>query len=125
MMESIRANGVLVPILEILAGHNRINAVRIAGLSVVPAIVLENVPDDEALIYVIATNLTQRSFSDMAHSEKAAVIALQHSKLFSQGKRNDILNELKMLENPQDNKEAGTCAQVGVVDKVGKIGVER
>lgn len=120
MVESIRANGVLVPILvrqkdnvlEILSGHNRVNAAKLAGLDAVPAIVLENISDAEAWIYVVETNLMQRSFSDMSHSEKAAVIATQHGKLFSQGKRNDILRELKMLENPHEYKENVTCEQV-------------
>lgn len=132
MVESIRINGVLVPIIarktewmmEILAGHNRVNAARIVGLTAVPAIVLENVPDDEALVYVIETNLMQRSFADMAHSEKAAVIALQHSKLFSQGKRNDILRAMKMLENPDEYKADETSSQVEnkmtSIEKVGE-----
>ena len=80
-------------VLEILAGHNRVNAAKLAGLSEVPAIILENISDEEAWIYIIETNLMQRSFADMSHSEKAAVIATQHSKLFSQGKRNDIIND--------------------------------
>jgi ParB family chromosome partitioning protein len=121
MVESIRENGVLVPIIvrtkgdkqEILSGHNRVNAAKLAGLTHVPAILLGNISDEEALIYVIETNLLQRSFADMAHSEKAAVIALQHSKLFSQGKRNDILNELKMLEFPLNDSENETFHQVG------------
>jgi ParB family chromosome partitioning protein len=78
----------------------------------VPVIALENITDDEAWVYVIETNLMQRSFSDMAHSEKAAVIATQHRKLFSQGKRNDILKQLEMLENPHDNADNETYAQV-------------
>ena len=90
MVESIKANGVLVPIIvrkvgaafEILAGHNRVNAVKLAGLNEVPAIVLENISDEDALVYVIETNLIQRSFADMTHSEKAAVIALHHSKIW-------------------------------------------
>ena len=114
MVESIRQHGVLVPILvrrmgevfEILSGHNRVNAARLAGLAAVPCVVLENVSDADAWIYVIETNLMQRSFADMCHSEKAAVIAAHHSKLFSQGKRNDILAELKMLENPNGGKAA-------------------
>ena len=44
----------------------------------------------------------------MCHSEKAAVIALHHSKMFSQGKRNDILEQLEMLEKPLDTNENGT-----------------
>lgn len=120
MVESIRNNGVLVPIiarekgnqLEILAGHNRVNASRLAGMTAIPAILLKNVSDEEAWIYVVETNLMQRSFADMSHSEKAAVISVQHSKMFSQGKRNDILAELKALENPHETGENETCAQV-------------
>lgn len=110
MVESIKANGVLVPIIarkqegedeaEILAGHNRINAAKLAGHTTIPAIILEGISEDEAMVYVVETNLIQRSFSDMTHSEKAAVIAMHHNKMFSQGKRNDILEQLKALENP-------------------------
>jgi len=120
MVASIKANGVLVPIivrsigtvLEILAGHNRVNAAKLAGLAEIQAIIFENVSDEDAMVYVIETNLIQRSFSDMTHSEKAAVIALHHSKMFSQGKRNDILEQIKMLENPHEYKENGTSSQV-------------
>lgn len=121
MVESIRKNGVLVPIIvrrkdeafEILAGHNRVNAAKLAGLAEVPAIVMDDVSDEDAVVYVVETNLMQRSFADMAHSEKAAVIALHHSKMFSQGKRNDILEQLKMLQNPHEYKKNETMPQVG------------
>lgn len=133
MVESIRKNGVLVPvivrrigeILEILSGHNRVNASSLAGFSEVPVIVMENISDDEALMYVVETNLIQRSFADMAHSEKAAVIALYHSKMFSQGKRNDILLQLKMLENPHGNNGNETLSQketkLRTDEKIGKL----
>lgn len=107
MVESIRANGVLIPIVvqpvsggkyEILIGHNRWNASRLAGLPTVPAIIKEGLSEEEAEMYVIESNLMQRSFSDMKISEQAAVIAMRHSKMFSQGKRNDIIHELQMLE---------------------------
>ena len=131
MVESIRTNGVLVPIiarkvdttLEILAGHNRVNAAKLAGLSVVPTLVLENISDEDARVYVIETNLLQRSFSDMSHSEKAEVIALHHSKMFSQGKRNDIIEQLKLLENPHEYGENETCSQVANKAKsIAKVG---
>jgi len=138
MVASIRANGVLIPIivrrvddlLEILSGHNRVNAATLAGLDKVPTLILENISDEDAMVYVIETNLLQRSFSDMAHSEKAAVLVLHHSKMFSQGKRNDILEQIKMLENPDGCKDDGTCAQVEHKlksrDKVAKeYGLER
>jgi ParB family chromosome partitioning protein len=116
MVESVKANGVLVPILvrrtpdtrkyEILAGHNRENASRIAQKTTIPAIVLENISDEEALAIVIETNLMQRSFADMKHSEKAAVIAMHHAKMFSPGKRHDILRILEQMQDP-------TLPQVG------------
>lgn len=55
-------------------------------------------------MYVIETNLLQRSFSDLLPSEKAAVLALRYSEMFSQGKRNDIQRELEALEHSN-----GTC----------------
>ncbi|MCL2773624.1 MAG: ParB N-terminal domain-containing protein [Oscillospiraceae bacterium] len=121
MVASIKANGVLVPIivrkvdstLEILAGHNRVNAAKLAGFDEIPAIVYENISDEDAIIYVIETNLIQRSFTDMTHTEKAAVIALHHSKMFSQGKRNDILEQIEMLESPHEYKENETSSQLG------------
>lgn len=122
LTESVKANGILIPAIvrkietdengfeyEMLAGHNRQNAAVIAGLEVIPCIVKENITDEEAWIYVVETNVMQRSFTDMLPSEKAAVLALQYSKMFSQGKRNDIINELKQLENPDYIREKSTC----------------
>jgi len=122
MVASIKANGVLVPviarrvdnILEILSGHNRVEAAKLVGLDEVPTIIFEYVTDEDAMVYVVETNLIQRSFSDMCHSEKAAVIALHHSKMFSQGKRNDILAQLEMLEKPLDTNENGTLHPLDV-----------
>lgn len=107
MAESIKRNGILIPILvrqlnntyEILSGHNRVEAAKRIGLSAVPINILTNISDEEALIYVIETNLMQRSFADMFHSEKAAVISMHHSKMFSQGKRDKIQYELNKLQN--------------------------
>jgi ParB family chromosome partitioning protein len=106
MVESIRTTGVLIPIIvqpvsggkyEILIGHNRWNAGRFAGLTAIPAIIKEGLTEEETEMYVIESNLLQRSFSEMKISEQAAVIAMRHSKMFSQGKRNDIIRELEML----------------------------
>ena len=109
LVESIRNNGVMVPTVtrriknekskvEMLAGHNRLNAAKIAGLKTVPGTILENVADDDALGIVITTNLMQRSFLDMKHSEKARVINMRYEKLFSQGKRTEIIEALNSLD---------------------------
>ena len=83
-----------------LAGHNRMNAAQIAGMTDIPAIVKTDLTDEEAYVYVIETNVIQRSFTDLAPSEKAAVLSARYEKVISQGKRNDILREIE---------EIGTC----------------
>ena len=108
MVESIREHGVLNPVIvrkkgrgyEMLSGHNRQNAAKMAGLSEIPAIVKEGLSDEEAYVYVIETNVIQRSFTDLAPSEKAAVLSARYEKVISQGRRNDILHEIE---------EIGTC----------------
>ena len=114
MVESVRKNGILNPILvqptsngkyEILSGHNRVQSAKTVGLTTIPAVVKENLSEDEADVYVIETNLIQRGFNDLLISERASVLLSRHSKLFSQGKRNDIINELKKLENTISSSE--------------------
>ena len=108
MVESIREHGVLNPVIvrkkgncyEMLSGHNRQNAARLAGLTELPAIVKEGLSDEEAYVYVIETNVIQRSFADLAPSEKAAVLSARYEKVISQGRRNDVLQEIE---------EIGTC----------------
>lgn len=55
----------------------------------------------------------QRGFENLRISEQAAVIALRHSEMFSQGKRNDILRELALLENPNAEAEETTLNPLG------------
>ena len=65
MVESIRENGVLSPIIvqpdgdgyEILIGHNRWNASKLAGLTTVPVIVKTGLTDEEALLYTVESNV--------------------------------------------------------------------
>ncbi len=114
MVESIKTNGVMTPIVvqpvmngekyEILIGHNRWNASKIAGRETVPAIIKEGLTDEEAEIYVIESNLLQRGFNELKISEQARVLALRYESVFSQGKRNDIINELLELEGQPKQK---------------------
>lgn len=121
MVESISKNGILMPLIvrriyddpdyeyEMLAGHNRMNAGRLASLDGAWCLVKENLSDIDAWTYVIETNLLQRSFSELLPSEKAAVLAMHYSEMFSQGKRNDIIKELKLLENLDADGADATC----------------
>lgn len=115
MVESVKENGILNPIIvlkkedgayEILSGHNRVNAARLANLKTVPCIVKKHLSEEEAYTYVIETNLMQRSFSDLLPTEKALVLKLKYDKIASQGKRNDLKKEIEKLEQGIVEKES-------------------
>ncbi|GHV09085.1 hypothetical protein FACS1894217_12610 [Clostridia bacterium] len=106
MVESVKANGILVPIVvrplgdqyEILSGHNRVEAAKVAELEAVPAVVREGLSDDEALLIVTETNLIQRSFADMKPSERALALATHYGAMKKKsGYRSDLLEEIETL----------------------------
>ena len=114
MVESVKQNGILIPIIvqpidngesyEILSGHNRVNAAKIAGMNAVPAVIKEGLSEDEAELYVVMTNTNQRGFNELKISEQAAVLSMRRSKLFSEEKRNAIAEELAVLEGKTKKK---------------------
>lgn len=129
MVESIRENGILAPIIvqpcgkeryEILSGHNRVNAARIVGLHMIPSVVKEKLTAEEAEMYVVETNLMQRGFDNLRVSEQAAVIAQRHSSMFSQGKRNDIIRELQMLDETADSTFRPVGEKLNAGEAIGK-----
>ena len=129
MVESIKENGILNPIIalkketgsyEILSGHNRVNAARLADLKTVPCIVKENLSDKEAYTYVIETNLMQRSFSDLLPTEKALVLKMRYEKIASQGKRNDLQKEINNLEQGIIERENKTEDKTDSRKNIGK-----
>lgn len=112
MVGSIKTNGIIVPIIvrpldddiyEILSGHNRFEAAKVVGLDTVPAVVRDNLSDDEALLIVTETNLIQRSFTDLSHSERAAALSIHHEAIKNQGKRTDLINEIENLLKNNEN----------------------
>jgi ParB family chromosome partitioning protein len=123
MVESIRANGVLLPIVvrpaadgkyEILSGHNRVAASREAGYDSVPAVVREGLTEEEAMLIVTETNLIQRSFADLKHSERAVALATHYNAMKKKsGYRSDLLGEIKELTS-------SPLAKRFTMDKVGE-----
>ena len=105
MVESIKEHGILTPVIirkkdsgyEMLAGHNRQNAARIAGLKEIPAIIKENLTEEEAWIYVVETNVIQRSFNDLSVTERIAVLATRYDRVCGTKKREEIMEELHRL----------------------------
>ena len=130
MIASVKEHGILNPVIvqkidggyEMLSGHNRMNAAKLAGLKEVPAIVKTDLSEEEAFVYVIETNLMQRSFSDLLISEKAAVLKARYEKGACQGKRNDIVREIARLEGKE--LEDVTCGhsehKLNTRDSIGK-----
>jgi ParB family chromosome partitioning protein len=122
MVQSIKQNGILNPIIvrpsgaeyEILSGHNRTNAAKLAGLATVPAVIKTDLSDAEAEIYVIETNLIQRGFSDLAISEQAAVVAMRYSEMFNPEKVNAIREELQTLSSEKTKPSEAVGNEYGL-----------
>ena len=122
MVKSVQANGVLVPVIvrpidggdyEILSGHNRVAAAKEAGLGSVPAVVREGLGDEEAMFVVTETNLIQRSFADMKHSERAVAIANHYAVLKKKsGYRSDLIEVIEQLTSSPLAKRS-TMAKLG------------
>lgn len=132
MIKSIKDLGVIVPIIvrckgekyEILSGHNRVNAAKVAGFNKVPVLIRENIDDEEAILIVTETNLMQRSFTDMLYSERAVALFEHHKALKSQGKRTDLLIEIETMLKADEIKDEATSRLLGEkftsADKTGR-----
>lgn len=65
MIASVKEHGVLNPVIvqkldtgyEMLSGHNRWNAAKLAGIKEIPAIVKTDLSEEEAYVYVIETQV--------------------------------------------------------------------
>ena len=118
MVESVKEYGVILPIVVwktdndyiILSGHNRVEACKIASITEIPCVIKNDLTMEEATIIVTETNLMQRSFSDLSHSERAYTLEQHYKAMKKQGKRNDLLQEIGNLmlntisENSNENK---------------------
>ncbi|MFR4987302.1 MAG: ParB N-terminal domain-containing protein [Lachnospirales bacterium] len=107
MVQSIEEYGVLSPIIIwenngeyiILSGHNRVEASKILGIDEIPCIIKKDLTFEEATLIVTETNLMQRSFSDLSHSERAYILEQHYNAMKKQGKRNDLLQEIENISN--------------------------
>ncbi len=96
LAESIEKRGVIEPIcvrplpdgkMQILAGHNRVAAAKLAGLMTIPA-QIRMLDDNEAQILMVDSNLQHRE--KLLPSEKAFAYKLRMGALKCQGKRTDL-----------------------------------
>jgi ParB family chromosome partitioning protein len=110
---SIKEHGLLHPIIvrpiaggkyEILAGHNRVEASKLNGEPMIPAIIV-NVDDNRAAMIVVETNLRQRE--KLLPSEKAFAYKLQLDAIRHQGQKTE--NGIAETSNDADST---TCTQI-------------
>jgi ParB family chromosome partitioning protein len=87
---------------EILSGHNRYNAARSLGWTLIPAIIKTNLSDEEAERIVLDSNMNQQSFAEWTFSVQTKVIKMfskyikEHSQ---QGKRNDLNEDVTYVSD--------------------------
>ena len=95
LVESIKENGVLNPILvrevgdktfEIISGHRRKRAVELANMQEIPCIV-RKLTDDEAIVLMVDSNLQRE---EILPSEKAFAYKMKMEAMKRQGQRTDL-----------------------------------
>ena len=94
LVESIKANGILTPVLvrpddegtyEMISGHRRLHAAKRAGLLRIPAIVKE-MTNDDAVIAMVDANVQRE---EVLPSEKAFAFKMKFEAIRHQGKCTD------------------------------------
>lgn len=120
MVESIKSLGILLPIIVwekeeanyiILSGHNRKKAGIKAGLLKAPVIIKKNLTPEEAVLIATETNLMQRSFTDLKHSERAYCLAEHYKAMKKQGRRSNILCEIGEFLKMDKNTNTSSAIQ--------------
>ena len=119
MIRSIKLNGIIEPIVvrpmengkyQILSGHNRRLCGRLAGLKVFPCKIKEGLSDEEAMLYLVDTNLTQRK--EITPMERAKALLIRKNSytakkikakieydLFDNSDNVDIREKIQEIEN--------------------------
>ena len=117
LTESIRENGILNPLIvrpaendpgrsDIVSGHRRAHAARLAGIETVPAFVYP-LNRDQAAVLVVDSNLHRER---VLPSEKAFAYRLKMEALKRQGRRTDLTSsqlETKFRSDEQIGIDAG------------------
>lgn len=126
MVESIKENGVIEAIivrkkedgtLETLAGHNRVNASKLAGKTGIPADIRKNISDAEAKIIVTETNFLRRDFDDMLPSELAKSLKMQLDAYKELRRNQEYINAIESDSNTDGSKDKELLTQVVSVDR--------
>ena len=114
LVDSVKEQGILSPIIarplengeyEIISGHRRLFASKRAGLTEVPALIVE-MDRDNAAIALVDSNLHRDNISP---SEKAFAYKLKMEAMSRQGHRSDLTSG-QVVPKSDDNR---TSAEIG------------
>ena len=115
LIDSVKLSGVLTPVLlrvdsndeyEMISGHRRLHAAKMAGLTTIPAIVRE-LSDDDAVIAMVDANIQRE---ELLPSEKAFAYRMKLEAMKRQGSRTDLTlsqNETKSRSDEVLSKQVG------------------
>ena len=120
LANSIREKGIIQPITvrnrndgyEIVVGERRWRAAKVAGLTDIPAHVLEVKDDAEMMEYALIENIQRENLNVMEEADAYAVLNRQHGLSHTQiakavGKsRAAISNTLRLLKLPSEIRES-------------------
>ena len=118
LIESVKLSGVLTPVLlrvdnndeyEMISGHRRLHAAKMAGLTTIPAIVRE-LSDDDAVIAMVDANIQRE---ELLPSEKAFAYRMKLEAMKHQGERGDLTS------GQVGQKSVGTVSRDIVAEQAG------
>ena len=110
LVESIKANGVLSPVIvrpddegtyEMISGHRRMHAAKLAGLTTVPAIV-KQLTNDEAVILMVDANIQRE---EILPSERAFSFKMKLDAISRRGSRTDLTCGLEVHKLEEVNEK--------------------
>jgi len=123
LIESIRTNGILSPVLirpvgndryEMVSGHRRMHAAQMLGLERVPAIIRE-MTDDEATVKMVDSNIQRE---ELLPSEKAFAYKMKMDAMRRQGTRTDLTSA------QNDQKLTGPTSRSVLAEQFGVSGAQ-
>lgn len=113
LIDSVKENGILIPIVvrpkdekyEILSGHRRIYACKVAGIETVPAIVRE-LTKDEAVIFMVDSNLQREGLlpSEKGFAYKMKLEAMKHQGRTSAQVGQKLTSVQQIADNTSDSR---------------------
>lgn len=119
LVDSIREHGITDPLIvrpmpdgrrQLISGHRRLHAARLAGLAAVPAMEVE-ADDDEATILMVDANLHRERIPD---GQRARAMAMKHRALKHQGRRDGKGTTRERLAAQAGSKETTIARLVRV-----------